>query len=163
MVAGADEAWRFEEQAYGTAAGDSVAWVSDIATVPSSNPTGGVVVYSDGDVRDLKEADPVCKTLFDSGGLTDTDDISSLHRFRNSITVQEVWCETDTGTATITLEDGSGNDLTTSCSCDNSGDTGNTCTLTANDTFTDGELLDFLMVTAAGNRLTFCVVQLDCF
>jgi hypothetical protein len=167
MVAGADEAWRFEEQAYGTAAGDSVAWVSDIATVPSSNPTGGVVVYSDadsllfrdtgGDVRDLKEADPFCKTLFDSGGLADTDDITSIHRFRNSITVQEVWCETDTGTATITLEDGSGNDLTTSCSCDNTGDTGNTCTLTANDTFTDGELLDFLMVTAAGNRLTFCV------
>jgi hypothetical protein len=64
--------------------------------------------------------------------------------------VQEVWCETDTGTAT-------GNDLTTSCTCDNTGDTGNTCTLTANDSFTDGELLDLLMVTAAGNRLTFCV------
>ncbi|MHC4336255.1 MAG: LamG-like jellyroll fold domain-containing protein [Planctomycetota bacterium] len=56
----------------------------------------------------------------------------------------EVWCETDTGTATITLEDGSGNDLTTSCSCDNTGDTGNTCTLTGNIAYTDGELLDLL-------------------
>jgi hypothetical protein len=167
LVAGGDEAWRFEEQSYGTAAGDSVAWVSDVATAPSTNPTGGVVLYSDadsllfrdtgGDVRNLKQADPVCKTLFDSAGLADTDDVSSIHRFRNAITVQEVWCETDTGTATITLEDGSGNDLTTSCTCDNTGDTGNTCTLTANDSFTDGELLDLLMVTAAGNRLTFCV------
>jgi hypothetical protein len=98
-----------------------------------------------------------CKTLFDSGGLADTDDVSSLHRFKGASTVTEVWCETDTGTATITLEDGSGNDLTTSCSCDNTGDTGNTCTLTGNIAYTDGELLDLLMVTAAGNRLTFCV------
>lgn len=97
------------------------------------------------------------KTLFDSGGLADTDDVSSLHRFKAASTVTEVWCETDTGTATITLEDGSGNDLTTSCTCDNTGDTGNTCTLTANVAFTAGELLDLLMVTAAGNRLSFDV------
>jgi hypothetical protein len=46
---------------------------------------------------------------------------------------------------------------TVRASCDNTGDTGNTCTLTGNIAYTDGELLDLLMVTAAGNRLTFCV------
>ena len=97
-----------------------------------------------------------CKTLFDSGGLADTDDISSIFRFKGAATVTEVWCETDTGTASIDLLDGSSNLLADDCSCDNSGDSANTCSLTTV-AFTDGELMDFVMNTAAGNRLTFCV------
>jgi hypothetical protein len=55
IVAGADEAWTFAEGAYGTAAGDSVAFVSDVVTAPTSNPTGGVILYSDADTLYIRD------------------------------------------------------------------------------------------------------------
>ena len=98
------------------------------------------------------------KTLFDGGGLSDTDDIGPVWRAPAAATVTEVWCESDAGTPTITLEDDAGNDLTTGCSC---GTTGAACTLTANVAYTDGERMEFIMVSASTANRVFFNVEYD--
>jgi hypothetical protein len=70
MVAGADEAWRFEEGAYSTSAGDSVAWVSDVVTAPTSNPTGGVLLYSDADDLFIRDTGGTVTNLTTGGSAT---------------------------------------------------------------------------------------------
>jgi hypothetical protein len=55
LVAGGDEAWTFSEGAAGTSAGDSIAFISDVVTAPTSNPTGGVYLYSDADTLYIRD------------------------------------------------------------------------------------------------------------
>jgi hypothetical protein len=55
IVAGGDEAWTFAEGAAGTSAGDSIAFVSDVVTDPTSNPTAGVYLYSDDDTLYIRD------------------------------------------------------------------------------------------------------------
>lgn len=99
-----------------------------------------------------------CYTLFDRTALLDTDDIPSIFRAPADVTVTEVWCETDSATATtITLEkDTTGDDLVTAASCSS---TPGAKTLTANVVYTDGQILDLTIVSAGGaaKRLNVCV------
>jgi hypothetical protein len=72
MVVGGDEAWTFLEGAAGTSAGDSIAFVSDVVTVPSSNPTGGVYLYSEADTLYIRDTGGTVTDLT-AGGFTPTD------------------------------------------------------------------------------------------
>jgi hypothetical protein len=97
------------------------------------------------------------KTLFDDGGLSDTDDIGPIWRAPAAATVTAVWCESDTGALSITLEDDTGNDLTTACACSG----GAACSLTGNVAYTAGERMEFIMVSAGTNDRVFVDVRYD--
>jgi len=75
LVVGADEAWLFLEGQAGTSAGDSIARVSDVATAPSSNPAGGVYLYSDADTLYIRATDGTVTDLAGAGGATNLNDI----------------------------------------------------------------------------------------
>ncbi len=84
VVAGGDEAWTFAEGAAGTDAGDSIAFVSDVVTAPSSNPTGGVYLYSDADSLFIRDTGGTVTDLAAGGsatweGLTNSADTSTTY------------------------------------------------------------------------------------
>ena len=86
--------------------------------------------------------------LFDRTALVDADDIKSMFRAPANVTVTEVWCETDAGTSTFTLERRSdGADLVTGCPCTS---TGAACGSLGAVAYVDGALMDFVMVVAGG-------------
>ena len=97
------------------------------------------------------------KTLYRSTGLTDADDIGPVWRAPANAEITAVWCESDTGALSITLEDDLGNDLTTGCACSG----GAACTLTGNVAYTAGERLEFIMVSAGTNNSVFFDVRYD--
>lgn len=78
--------------------------------------------------------------------------------FRNNIapmTITEGWCESDTGSPVINLQRDDGtpaNVFSSDCTCTTGG---TICTIdTAEDNLAVGDKLDFVLVTAAGNRVT---------
>lgn len=94
-----------------------------------------------------------------TSGIAGTDDITSLWRAPAAITISEVWCETDTGTATadLQIDDGTPADIMgTDLTCDASGEVDNT-SLTGG--MADGDRLDLAITSVASSptRLTFCV------
>ena len=101
-------------------------------------------------------------TLFDSTGLSDTDDVDSVSnctRPGRAITITEIWADTDAGTPSIQLQrdDGSPADICTANLMPTTG--GATCTIAgAEDNFAATDRLDFVMVSAStANRITVAV------
>lgn len=93
-----------------------------------------------------------------TAGILDTDDIATLWRAPQAITITELWCETDTGTVTadLQIDDGSPADIMgTDLVCDSSSEVDNTG-LTGS--MADGDRLDLLITSVASSpkRLTFC-------
>ncbi len=103
------------------------------------------------------QAAPRCKTLFDTANLAATDDVPDLWIFRDASTVVNAKCISTGGTSiTVTIEDDTGNDLTTSCVCTTSLVD---CTLTANDAFAADERADWTTVSVSGSTTsaTMCL------
>jgi hypothetical protein len=100
---------------------------------------------------------PICKTLFDSGNLADTDDVSSIYRWGSPAIITEAWCEIDAGTNVqidLVTSDGADN-IATNCVCTTAGVS---CSLT-DTTMIDGEIIDLVIDSISGtvNRFTFCM------
>lgn len=102
-----------------------------------------------------------CETLIVPTGLTTDDDVASIWRARTSTTIDKLWCETDTGTATINLQrdDGSPADIRTSnITCVTSG-VESTANLDATEkVLAAGHRIDLSVVSVTGPplRLTVC-------
>ena len=102
-------------------------------------------------------------TLFDPGGLADTDDIPSISnctRPGRAITITEIWAETDAGTPSINLQrdDGTPANMCTANLTPTTG--GATCTVAAaEDNFAATDRLDFVMVSASTAKRINVAVQ----
>ena len=134
---------------------DDIVTTGDIDDA-SDAPAEGELVAVGATTTQIQYVKPpaICKTLFDSGGLAVTDDIDSIYRWSAGIVIDDVWCDTDTGTTSIDVQDGSANLLANDCACDTGGET---CGSLTNTAFTDGELVDLVINTTSSNRVTFCM------
>lgn len=82
--------------------------------------------------------------------MADTDDIPAIVPNRaRAVTITEVWCKSNDGTAVINLQrdDGSpANILSSNCTCNNT--SGTVCTIDTNeDNLADGNNIDFVFVS----------------
>ncbi|KKM86417.1 hypothetical protein LCGC14_1279190 [marine sediment metagenome] len=129
---------------------------AQIAAGAVDGGSGGEI--ADGSIvsADLATANKTFKcnfTLFDPGGLADTDDIPSISnctRPGRAITITEIWAETDAGTPSINLQrdDGTPANICTANLTPTTG--GATCTVAAaEDNFAATDRLDFLMISAS--------------
>lgn len=66
LTAGGTEAVRVIEGTEGMAAADTALWINDVATPPTTNPTGGVLLYSDVDTLKIRTT---AGTVIDLGGV----------------------------------------------------------------------------------------------
>lgn len=111
--------------------------------------------------------DDECSVMRISAGIVNTDDIASIFHTSIARTVTRIWCETDTGTATINLlrDDGSTASMATAdLVCDTTGEdacaTGcSTTVVAAEDNIAAQEEIDLSVVSVASapTRLSFCI------
>jgi hypothetical protein len=74
LVAGGYEAMTLGEEQYGTSAGDIVWFIPDVTTPPSSNPTGGVLIFSEGDDLYIRDTTGT-ETNLTTGAATNLNDL----------------------------------------------------------------------------------------
>ena len=98
-----------------------------------------------------------CETIYaPTEFIAATDDIPSVWRASDAITITEVWCETDqTVTLDLQIDDGTPADVMGS---DLSCGTGTADSTSLTGSMADGDRLDLLIATASGSPtlLTFC-------
>ena len=107
----------------------------------------------------------------ENSALDDTEVFNDLWFFMNTMTITYVWCETDTGTSTINIEDGGDNDILSSdLVCDAGGQT--SCSAgcdvnTINGTYdnitgkTEQLDLDILTASSPNNTRVYVGYQID--
>jgi hypothetical protein len=74
LIANSIEGLTVDENAYGTAAGDIVWFIPDLVTAPSTNPTGGVIIYSDADDLYIRDTTGTATNLT-TGAATNINDL----------------------------------------------------------------------------------------